>query len=220
MSPSHSNRSNHNPSDREGSSLATSVGVARALDELIARFPRRSAKDESALGLSLPPVPMPEAAQSEDVIVRLKILACLITEMLDRSEATGRENDSLRQEINKSYKFSNPPARPEKAKVDSDMRVDTMTGVVQALDEILLLFPQITSGTQAALWFALPASVKSGANVSEDLKARLDALSVRITDQLFNIEANAREIGYLRLIIEQRNQNPNYPPKADEGSNS
>jgi len=98
---------------------------------------------------------------------------------------------------------------------NSEVRLDTSAGVLKALDEILLLFPEVPPGTQVSLWFALPTSEKPGASASEDFTARLQAISVRITDQLFNVEANDRETRYLRRLLEQSKNRRDNPPNGD-----
>jgi hypothetical protein len=226
MSPSHSNRNNPNPSGCEGASLTTPTGVVKALDALLARFPGIPKEDKALLELSLPPAPKPGAAQAEDIKARFDNLAVLVTALLHKSEASGRERESLYRQIREMHRRPHdPPASPEEPKSNStvmnralpsnsEVRLDTMAGVVEALDQILVHFPDVL-GSEVSHWFALPAAAKPGASASGDFTARLHAISVRITDQLFNVEANGRETRYLRRLLEQSKNRRDNPPNGD-----
>lgn len=241
MSPSHSNRDNPDPLGSKGASLPTPV-VVTALDELLALFPGMPTEEDKALlELSLPKL---RAAQAEDIEARFNNLAVLVIELLHKSEASERERESLRRRFNEMGRSpKDQPANPEKqgfnstlrnqAITKSAMRLDTIDGVLKALDEILLLFPEVLSllaevatGTEASAgfasvsedlsaWFALPAAAKPGASSSEDLTARRDAISVRITDLLFNVEANGRESRFLRRILKQIKKRRDNPSNGD-----
>jgi hypothetical protein len=244
MSPSHSNRDNPDPLGSKGASLPTPKVVVTALDDLLARFPGMRKENRDLLELSLPPAPKPSAAQAEDIEARVCILAVLVTALLQESEESDREREYLLRRIKEMGRSPDDPAAnsenprgnstlSNQAISYSEMRLDTIDGVLKALDEILLLFPeallllpQVATGTEASAefasvsedlsaWLALPAAAKPGASFSEELTARLDAISVRITDQFFNSEANGREIRFLHRILEQSKKRRDKPSNGD-----
>jgi hypothetical protein len=99
---------NHGPSNnkRSGSqgpqqsSPATTEGFVRALDDLLARFPKPESSAADVFDLSLPPAPKEGVVTGDDVQARLDALALRISAATHDAEASGRENQFLRGLVN------------------------------------------------------------------------------------------------------------------------